>query len=339
MKEFKKYLPALFIVFIAFFTGPFTKVVRGNEGKIVIKLGTVAPEGSTYMELAHNVEREIEKRFEGKVDIKWYAGGVLGDEPDMLRLMKLGQLQGAGLTGMGLGHIDIAVRAVELPFLMKNYSEVDKVLNTVLPVFQEKVRKRGFELLGPAENGFVYFFGKNPIRGVSDLRRGFKMWVWDADKFARDAFSQIPGILSVPLPIIDVLTGLATGLVDGFYNTTLAAVALQWTTKVNYMLDYPIVYGSAWVVMQKKFYDTLPKKLRQIFNEEIAKFSNLIKKRTREDNKKALNAIISSGIKPIKPGPEELRKSLELGKKIQDNLAGKYVPKNILELIRSVLKK
>ncbi len=311
-------------------------LAAGAQKKIIIKLGTVAPEGSTYMDVAHQLEKAVEARSGGRVDVRWYAGGVLGDEPDMIRLMKLGQLHGAGLTGMGLGQIDIAIRAVELPFLMKNYSEVDKVLNGLFPVFKSRILERGFVIIGIAENGFVYFFGKRPIRTVDDIR-GYKMWVWAADSFAIEAFKSIPGVLSIPLPLTDVLTALATGIIEGFYNTPLAAVALQWTTRVKYMLDIPVVYGSAWFIMEKRFFDSLPADIQRIIVEVGNHYFNIIRKSAREDNKKALKAIAESGIEIIKPSPEEEKRFGQIGLEARKKVIKKFIPPEIMQRIEKIL--
>lgn len=323
-------------IFMLLFSG---KSSSQQPGKLIIKFATIAPEGSTYMQLAHEIEREIEAESGERVDIRWYAGGVLGDEPDMIRLMKLGQLHGAGLTGMGLGQIDMAVRAVELPFLTNNYSDIDRVLEKVFPLLRDRIRKKNFELIGIAENGFVYFFfTKKPVARLEDLK-GLKMWVWSADDFAREAFSNIPGLLPVPLPITDVLTALATGLVEGFYNTPLATLAFQWYKHARYMLDVPVVYGSAWIVMEKKFYDSLDSDLKDLLERKVSHFTKLVQKLTREENEKSLKVILSSGVQSIKPDDKELPKILNLGRETQEKLKGKFIPPEVLSVIREALRK
>ena len=92
-----------------------------------IKFATVAPEGSTYLKVLREYADEVEKLTNGEVTFKIYPSQVQGDEKDVLRKIRVGQLHSAGFTGVGLGEILPEIRILELPMLYRNYEEVDYI--------------------------------------------------------------------------------------------------------------------------------------------------------------------------------------------------------------------
>ena len=169
--------------------------------------------------------------------------------------MRSGQIHGGGLTGVGLGEIEPSLRIMELPFMFRNQDEVSKAHELLDPVFEEKMSKRGFEILGWAELGFVYVYSQKSISSVEDLRR-MKMWLWEGDPLAKallDGYDVSP----VPLNMTDVLTSLQTGIVNAVYSTPYGCLSLQWFSRLKYMMDTPISYAVGAVVLSKKQYDRM----------------------------------------------------------------------------------
>jgi TRAP-type C4-dicarboxylate transport system substrate-binding protein len=283
------------------------------------------------MNVADELKKEVAQKTEGQVELVFYEGGIMGDDADMVRKMRLKQLQGAGLTGMGLGKILPAERILELPLLFKDEAEVDRVLEALTPsFFAPQFENQGFKLMGWAENGFVYVFSKKPIRRFDDLN-GVRIWVWAGDDYAMEVFKAIGVVTPVPIAVPEVLTALQTGLIDAFYNAPLAAVALQWQPHVSFMLDYPIVYGSAAFVLTKEAFDGIPQAYQGIIEEAFNKYARKIALVARQDNKRLLDAFPKRGIERVETS-EDLKAGLkERFDPLYVRLAGRQYPKSLLE--------
>src|SRR6185503_8783606 len=181
-----------------------------------------------------------------------YPSGVQGDEKDVLRKIKLGQLHAAGITGNGLTSIAPSGRILDSPFLFRDQKEIDFAYGKFGPEIESTMEDAGYVNLGWAEVGYVYIFTNNPVRSKEDLSRS-KMWMWEGDPIAEATFGAL-GVNPIPLTITDVLTSLQTRLIDGVYTSPLAAIALQWFTRVKYMLDLPLANAAGAVVISKKKY-------------------------------------------------------------------------------------
>ncbi len=127
-------------------------------GKTYIKFATLAPEGSSWMKQMRLLSKEISKQTDGEVALKFYPGGVSGDEKDVIRKMRIGQLHAAGFTGVGLGEILPEVRILDLPFLFNNDAEVRNVYEKMNPYFSKRFEDKGYVLIGWVPVGWIHFF-------------------------------------------------------------------------------------------------------------------------------------------------------------------------------------
>src|SRR4030042_2544495 len=145
--------------------------VFGAEKNLVIKMATLAPEGSSWIKAFNTVNAEVMKKSENKVQFKIYPGGVLGDESDMLRKMKIGQIQGVALTSAGLSSIFKEIDVLQVPFLFQTYEEVDFILKKMDSFFKKGFEDNGYVLLGWSEGGFINLMSTLPISSVADLKK------------------------------------------------------------------------------------------------------------------------------------------------------------------------
>ena len=235
-----------------------------------IKFATVATEGSTWMKVMHQLAEAVEDSTEGEVKFKIYPGAVQGDEKDVLRKMRIGQLHSAGFTGVGLGEILPEVRIMDAPFLFNTYEEVDYVSSKLSDHFAQKFEEKGYILLGWAEVGFVYVFTNTPVNDIKDMS-GVKMWMWEGDPIAEAAFTSMD-INPIPLSLTDVLTSLQTNLINGVYISPLACTALQWHTKVKYMLELPLADSNGAVLLTKKQFSKLSPEQQNILKYFASKY-------------------------------------------------------------------
>jgi len=302
----------------------------------IIKFATVAPEGSTWMNVMKEYDQAIRKESGGRLGFKMYPGGVQGDEKDLLRKIKLGQLQSAGVTGNGLTTVAPKARILDSPFLFKSYDEVDNIYKIFDEEFNQAFEENGFVNLGWAEVGFVYIFTNTPIKTTDDMK-GVKMWMWEGDPIAEKAFSAL-GIHPIPLSITDVLTSLQTRLIDGVYTSPLAAIVLQWFSRVKFMLDVPLADASGAVILSKKKFDELPPDLQEILLRNGKKYMQKLTQQSRMDNAKSIETLKKNGITVIRPPSDKAVASYdEIGKQARRALVGKLFPEELLNRVENAV--
>jgi len=260
----------------------------------VLKFATLAPAGSTWMNVIAEWAGKVEKESQGRLKFKFYPGGVSGDEPDMIRKIRFGQIHGAAMTGHGIGSIYSPARVLEIPFLFRNYEEVDYVRAQMMPEIRAGFRKNDYELLGWMEVGFVRFFSRTPINSMDDLKK-HRIWQWQGDPLSA-AFFTASNIAPVPLPITEVFTSLSTGLIDTVIAPPLGAIALQWFTKTPYMTEVPMADGIGGLVVSGKFFNRLPKELQALLLRTGNEASEKLLIETRKDNEKSLGVLKQNGV-------------------------------------------
>ena len=333
-------LPRLFlsplIAFIFFCVFAIDAQAAETGKRYKLKMATLAPEGSSWMKRFHEASRAIEKRSDGRLKIKIYSGGIMGDEPDVIRKIRIGQLHGAAVTGIGLGIIQPAVRVLDLPFLFKTYEELDFIRETLNRDFEKRFEERGYILLGWGDVGWIHVFSNQPVRTKEELL-ATKLWAWVDDPLAHSMFKEI-GVKGIPLSLPAVLPHLQTGLIDAAYGSSLSTLALQWYTKVKYMSDLPITMANAAVVVSKKFFDALPNDLQVILREEGKAMERMLVQQVRRDNEASLKVLKKYGIKVTNTHPEFLKEMKRASYAVWGQLAGTLYPPGLLAEVQELLK-
>lgn len=302
---------------------------------VTLKIATLAPEGSTWMQLMHELDDRVQKDTGGQVGFKFYAGGVQGDERIVLRKMRAGQLQGGGLTGNGLGAIAPSLRVLETPFLFGDEAEIDAAYAAVGPELERALEAGGYHLLGWAEVGFVHLFTKRPVRNLADLK-SMKMWLWEGDPLAEGFFSEA-GVTPVPLAITDVYTSLQTGLIDGVYSSPYAAVVLQWHTQVKNMSEAPITHAIGAVVVTRESWDKVPADAQAKIAPVAADVFARLKTSSRAENRAAVDDIRKAGLQIVPIAPADLKVFRDIGDRAAKRAEGTLFPPDLLARVRKVV--
>jgi len=262
----------------------------------VLKFATLAPQGSTWMKAFDAWGKELAAKSQGRLTVKFYPGGISGDEPDMLKKIRFGQLQGAALSGHGVGDIYSPARILETPFLFRSHAEIDAVRAVIQPAIDAGFHAHQYELLAWMEVGNIHFFSTKPLASLDELARR-RIWQWQGDRFM-DAFFNANGWSPVALPITEVYTGLSTGMIDTVVSTPLASIALQWASKTHYMSDQPMATGIGAVVVSNKFYAGLPADLQALLKSSGAPLSKKLIADTRRDDQKSLE-VLAKATRPL----------------------------------------
>jgi TRAP-type C4-dicarboxylate transport system substrate-binding protein len=301
-----------------------------------IKFATVAPEGSSWLKVMREYDKAIREQSGGRVGFRIYANGVAGDEKDVIRKIRLGQYHAGGFTGVGVGEVAKKVRILDAPFMFKNYDEVDFIVNKFEPEFLKAFEDGGFVLLGMAEVGFVYVYSGKPVASPEDLK-GVKMWMWEGDPIAQAAFEAI-GISPIPLSITDVTTALQTGMINGVYTSPLALIALQWFTKVKYMMGEPLADSQGAVMLSKKMYDSLPKDIQDILVSNGRKYFRQLTLSSRKENAQSIETLKQKGITVMVPQKSVAAQFEANGKRARQLLVGKLYSQEFLTQVESSLQ-
>ncbi len=304
--------------------------------QFTIKFASIAPENSTWMTVMRQYDAAIRKESNGRLGFKIYASGVQGEDKDVIPKIRLGQLHSAGLTGFGLGKIAPKLRILDSPFLFQNYDEVDYLYDQLGGELNKALLDNGFVNLGWAEVGFVYVYTNTPVRSPEDMK-GVKMWMWEGDPIAEATFRAFH-IQPIPLSVIDVLTSLQTGLINGAYTSPLACIALQWNTRVKYMMNTPLADASGAVVVSKAMYDRLPGDLQEILTRNGKKFMRDLTLKSRKENADAIQTLKKTGMQVVESNsPKAMQEYAAAGKAARRSLVGKLYDQAFLDRVEKTV--
>ena len=308
---------------------------RARRPKVQFKVATVAPEGTTWMKLMHEMDDRVREETGGEVGFRFYPGGAQGSDLDVLRKIRSGQIHGAGLTGVGLGELEPSLRVMELPFMFRSAKEVDVAHQHLDSIFEDRLRERGFELLGWAEVGFVYLFSQDPVHSVDDVRQ-MKMWLWEGDPLAQALLDEF-GVSPVPLNVTDVLTSLQTGIVDAVYTTPYACLSLQWFTRLQHMTDVPITYAIGAVVVSRRAWERMSPDqettVRRIAEDVFGRLADA----TRRENAESSDVVAERNIARVAVDPASRSGFESTGQHVWDRMAGKLYEPDLLTRLTAVL--
>lgn len=259
-----------------------------------LKLATLAPEGTVWMKEMREAGTNIKARTAGRVEVKFFPGGVMGNDAAVLRKIKLGQLQGGAFSGAELSPIYRDATIYSLPFLFKDLAEVEFVRKKVDPMLAAGFEKAGMVAVGLSGGGFAYLMSTKPIANKNDLR-ATKVWVPHNDKIAQVAFEK-GGVNPISLPLGDVNTSLQTGLLETVAITTSGAIAFQWHTKVKFAVDLPLTYVMGIMAIDQKAFKRISLEDQPIVRAEFAKAFADLDAGNKRDNDAARAALVKLGI-------------------------------------------
>ncbi len=304
---------------------------------VTLKIATLAPAGTTWMKLMKKGGKEIQAKTEGRVKLKFYPGGVMGNDQSVHRKIRINQLHGGAFSSSGLSQVDSSIQALSLPMLFRSFEEVDFVRATIDDRIKQHVAKNGFIVLGITEGGFARIMSSLPIRNLEDIR-GSKVWIPEGDVLVEETYNTL-GITPIPLPIADVFTGLQTGLIETIAATSTGAIALQWHSKLTHMVDTPVLYVIGLLAVSEKAFSRLKPADQQVVIEEMNRVFKEIDRINRQDNLDATAALKSQGITSITPPEAETERWRQLSLQSIDNMVNSgMIDRQIVEEINGLLE-
>ena len=299
--------------------------------KIVVKMGTLAPEGTDWHGMLIEMGQQWKSATKGKVQLRIYPGGVLGDERDMVRKMRIGQIQAAGMTAEGLSEIVSDFSCYFVPLVYQDSEDVNKVTEVLLPELEQKLEHNGFKLLYLSELTYAYWFSTSPIKVPSDLKNK-KFFTWAGD-FKWEQVYKKAGYNPVPLATTDILSALQTGLISTIPQPPIYALAQQSFGIADHMLDLKWGVLMAGIVVDMKTWKRIPDK----YHEDLLSIAKAIQAKYADSNSdadvKALDAMKQYGLKVHSPSEDERALWFQEVERVSYYLRGKVIPETIYDTV------
>jgi TRAP-type C4-dicarboxylate transport system substrate-binding protein len=228
--------------------------------QIMIKLGSQAPADSPWDRALLKMAMDWQTISKGQVTVKVYSGGIAGEEPEMIRMMRINQLQAAAMSGSGLGKINVDFLVYQLPFMARTDDELAYLFERLRPKLEKLAEEKGFTFLAFTQSGWLRFFAKTPAITPNDVAR-MKFFVMEGSPEVDQVWKEM-GFHIVPLSINDAFVALQSGSVEVFTASPLSAAALQWFALAPHMTDFNWLPFTGGLVISNQAWKRIPAELR-----------------------------------------------------------------------------
>ena len=278
-------------------------VIAGPAVSMELKIATLSPEGSPWMQKMRQGAETIAVKTANRVRFKFYPGGIMGNDKAVLRKIRIGQLHGGALTGGSLSKVFGDSQVYSLPLKFRSLAEIDYVRKRMDQMLLDGYEKGGFVTFGLAEGGFAYVMSKTPVRRLDELHNQ-KVWIPDYDLTISEVMNTF-GIKPIPLSIVDVRASLQTGLIDTVTVSPIGAIILQWHTQIKYLTEMPLVYVFGILAVDRKAFAKISAEDQKIVRQTMGRTWQEIDQQNRTDNIEALKVLNKMGIEFVKPAADD----------------------------------
>jgi TRAP-type transport system periplasmic protein len=298
----------------------------------VIKLATLVPEGSVWDKILRQMGEDWKGLTGGRVELRIYSGGVAGDEGDVVRKMRIGQLQAGAVMASGLSEIDPAFRVFQIPLFFRSYDELYHVLEATRPAFEKRLEAKGFVLLNWGFGGWVHAFTKEPVRSADGLKKQ-RIFTWAGDDKMVGWWKK-NGFEPVALAYTDIMMGLQSGMIDAFPTTPLAALSYQWYRLTPYMPDLglgPLVGGT---IVNLRDWQRLSETDRAALTKAARETEGRMEKEIPDQDERAVAAMKERGLTVVKvEGTPDEASWRQVAEGFGASMRGSLVPAEVYDLV------
>ena len=302
------------------------------QAPVRIKLGTLAPQGSTWHQLLMSMAQDISRTTNGKVELKIYAGGTQGNEGEMIRKMSIGQLHAASITAIGLHEITPEPQAEDVPFMIDSYEEYDYVHEKIRGKLEDAIARRNYQVMHWGEVGFVYLFSTQPYRTPVDFGKG-KVFTWNGDPGAEAAW-KAAGFHPVVLSSTDLVPSLTSGMINVVAQSPLYAYTTNLYSRARNMLNMHWGFLTGATVVRKDTWEKIPEDLRQKVLEIAEDYGKKTRDDIRKQNEDAIAQMKKRGLNVLQPASlEDWQKAAEEANEV---VRGKVVPAGIYDEVKKL---
>jgi TRAP-type C4-dicarboxylate transport system substrate-binding protein len=306
-----------------------------QAGALVIKVGSVAPEGSPWDKALKRIALDWQKISGGRVTMKIYGGGIAGDEPDMIRKMRINQIQAAAMTGSGLGKIDPDLLVYQLPFLTQNDEELDYLFEKLRPKFEALLEAKGFTFLAITKSGWLRFFAKQKVIAPADFQK-LRFFVMEGSPEVDQAWKAM-GFHIVPLPPNDAFAALQSGMVEVFSASPLTAAAMQWFALAPHMTDIYWAPLTAGLIISNQAWRRVPANLKPKLIAATQRALDDLQAEVMAVENQAIEIMKQNGLAIHAVSPAELKEWEDLVESGFDILIGEVISRDLYEEARRIV--
>lgn len=299
----------------------------------VMRVATLMPRGGRVTRLVAQWNRSLARRTDGRLQVRMYYGGAMGDERTVVRRMRIGQLDAASLSSAGLSLIHRPALVMQAPGLFSTYAQVDAVRRQVGPEIAEGLEREGFGLLGWGDAGRVRLFSLEPLRRPSDLRSR-RPWVPRHDNIFRSMLGVV-GATGIPLSVGEVYGALRTRMIDVAPGTAIAAVGLQWFTSLRYVTAQSDGFLIGGMVVRNGFLDELSASDRTALFEASMENHERLLRGSRELDERAFAALTSRGIRSVSVDAHR-DEWVQVARQTRQRMSGRIVPAELLRRVERI---
>ena len=268
------------------------------SAKVVIKLATVAPKDSIWHEHLKKVDQRWQEISGGQVKLRIYAG-TLGDEDDILRRIRIGQLDAGTISTAGLSSIHRATKAMHIPLAFTSNEEMEYVRNGIAKTLKPLLMGKGFRVLSWGEVGWIRFFTRQPVATPDDLRKQ-KLFIWsNGDSAESEKLWQDLGFDTVSLSSIDIMPALQTGMIDAYQAPPLIALANQWFPFTPYMTDLKWAPLTGATIITEKAWQKIPAEFQADFARVVFEEGLNLQLDVRKLEQQATDAMVKRGLQIV----------------------------------------
>lgn len=326
---------ALLALVLALLPGTVPRQADAQEA-VTLRIATLAPRGSSWMRVFDAWNNSLRQRTNNRLSLQFFPGGSQGDERDVIRKIRNGQLDGAAVTSTGLSLVVRPVLVLQAPGVVENYQQLDRARAALASEFGEQFQQNGMRLMGWGDVGQGRIFSNRPIVRPQDLRQ-VRPWVWRDDSMFGE-FLSVVGATGVPLGVPEVLPALSTGQIDTVVASATAASALQWHTRVTHVTQQANAILVGATILSQQRYASLPPDLQQALDETSDRAHTALVRRIRQDDDRYFTALTTQhGLTAVDAGQHQ-NEWRDAARQTRERLAGRLYPRDLMERVMAAAR-
>ncbi len=302
---------------------------------IIIKLATLAPEGTEYYNLLLEMGQRWQEETNGEIILRIYPNGVVGRESDTIRKMRIGQIQASAMSSIGLADLTDQIQAFTIPMVFKDYDDVEKVKEVMFDDISNGLSESGFKLLFLVDIGWVYWFSANEIAVPEDLRNA-KIYTTAGDYVTVELFKRF-GFNAIPVSETDILTSLQTGMINSMQTVPILSLSSGWFALMPNMLDLKWAVFIGAVIIDERVWSKIRPEHQKVMMEVAQEIGKKYQENGRKTDAQAIEMMKKYGMKVKTPTDEELKIWEDFKEEIIPDVIDAYVPKEVYDKVISAI--
>jgi TRAP-type transport system periplasmic protein len=313
---------------------PGGKVATAAETQF-LRVATLAPRDSDLAKAFLKLDKSLRTATNNAWGVRLYPGGVAGDEADVIKKIKIGQMDASLITSVGLSQIVRETTILTLPGVIRNYTQLEAVQNAMSKEWEASFEKSGYKLLGWGETGQLRWFAKNPLTRPTAVK-SMRPWVWPASHSQKETLAAA-GATGVPLGVPEVYGALSTGMIDMVISTCVAMVSLQWHANLKYMTKNTVGVLVGALLMGGEKWKSMPPDVQKQVDTEVTKNRSGDKADVRAADERSYQNMLKRGYTANEWTGDALKEYETIAETVQKRLIGRMYSAETLDRVKKIV--